>query len=270
MKIVNMRDKSLSDVARNITSILGTGKAMTTKDRNGFIIERVNEEKKLFQTIIIKKFMGSLSQDPVFAFEVEEGTAKPRKVGHSIKLKDLSVMKIHFPNVLIGEEKKILFHMEDNKGIIKEFIIKKDSYKTSIPSPDGEKPQKRLKRFKEGDVIFKKGDIGNEMYIIQKGTVGVYIEVDKGNEVEVAVFGKNNFFGEMALLGDPHRSATARAKEASDLIIIDKKLFDYQLTQIPHWFVTMFRTLMERLKQTNEMVDKLKKQLEKYEPTNKQ
>ena len=69
----------------------------------------------------------------------------------------------------------------------------------------------------------------------------------------------------MALLGNSLRSATARAIEPTYLLVIDKTFLDFQLTQIPQWFVSMFKILLERLKQTNEIVDTMKIKQKKYE-----
>ena len=126
-------------------------------------------------------------------------------------------------------------------------------------------PQKNLKSFKKDEEIFIQNDDGEEMYIIQNEKIGLYLKNGSEEEVELAVMGKRNFFGEMALMGSSKRTATARAIEPSVLLIINKSLFEYQLTQVPQWFVTMFKTIMDRLLQTNTKVCEMEKKLEKYE-----
>ncbi|OYV91090.1 MAG: hypothetical protein B7Z68_10995 [Acidobacteria bacterium 21-70-11] len=71
--------------------------------------------------------------------------------------------------------------------------------------------QELLARFPAGSVIFREGDLGREMFIIQKGHVRISLSVGD-HEQEVAVLEKGDFFGEMALLEQsPARSATAVA-----------------------------------------------------------
>jgi len=104
--------------------------------------------------------------------------------------------------------------------------------------------------FKKGETIFREGDIGEEMYIIKSGRVEVVKKVHD-EEVILAELPSGSFFGEMALFGDKHRSATVRAIEQCAMAIIDKKILDSQLRSAPDWFVAIMRTLVQRLKETN-------------------
>jgi len=107
--------------------------------------------------------------------------------------------------------------------------------------------------FKKGDTIFHEGDVGNEMYIIKTGRVEVVKNIH-GEEIILAKLQQGSFFGEMALFGDKHRSATIRAIEDSELIIINKKVLDSQLMRAPDWFVAIMKTLVQRLKETNKRI----------------
>src|SRR3954465_16057228 len=63
---------------------------------------------------------------------------------------------------------------------------------------------------KEGEYVFREGDLGTEMYIINEGKVEILNEVG-GEEQLLAVLEKGDFFGEMSVLEDLPRAATARA-----------------------------------------------------------
>ncbi|MFC1513877.1 Crp/Fnr family transcriptional regulator [candidate division KSB1 bacterium] len=104
--------------------------------------------------------------------------------------------------------------------------------------------------FKKGETIFREGDIGNEMYILKAGKVEVVKSI-KDEELILATLDVNSFFGEMALFGDKHRSATIRAVEDCTIVPINKLILDQQLKLVPDWFVAIMRTLVLRLKDTN-------------------
>lgn len=104
--------------------------------------------------------------------------------------------------------------------------------------------------FKKGEIVFKEGTTGEEMYIIKSGKVEVVKKVE-GAEVVLATLGEKSFFGEMALFGDPSRSATIRAAEETEMVVITKPMLDSQLESVPEWFVSMLKALIDRLREVN-------------------
>jgi glucose-6-phosphate 1-dehydrogenase len=79
----------------------------------------------------------------------------------------------------------------------------------------------RPKAVPAGEVIIRKGDQGNEMYLIARGEVEV---IDSAGHV-VATLNEGNCFGEVALLTSEPRNATVRAKSLSDLFVLEKADF---------------------------------------------
>ena len=63
--------------------------------------------------------------------------------------------------------------------------------------------------YKDGDVIFHKGEEGNSMFLIQKGSVEIILDEEKNNVINTLTDGE--FFGEMSLLTRQPRSATLRS-----------------------------------------------------------
>jgi CRP-like cAMP-binding protein len=110
-----------------------------------------------------------------------------------------------------------------------------------------------VRSFKKGEIIFREGDIGEEMFIIRSGRVEVVKKI-QDEELVLATLEANSFFGEMALFGDKRRTATIRAVENSEMITITKNVLAMQLAKAPDWFVAIMRTLVLRLKETNKMV----------------
>ena len=76
-------------------------------------------------------------------------------------------------------------------------------------------------RHAAGDTIFSEGDEGDKLRIIVRGTV----EIIKGAQ-QVALLQDGDFFGEIALLSDVPRTATAKARQASVLLALDREQFD--------------------------------------------
>ena len=65
--------------------------------------------------------------------------------------------------------------------------------------------------FSAGDVIFRQGYPGDHAYIIQSGEVEIYNEENDGSEKQLAILGSGEMFGEIAVMDDAPRSASARA-----------------------------------------------------------
>jgi len=101
----------------------------------------------------------------------------------------------------------------------------------------------------KGTTIFQKGDPGKKMYVILEGKVNV---IDDGKVI--AVLGKGEMFGEMALLSPEKRSATVVAEESSSFFVLTQSAF-HQLFTKPvaiRLLLNIVGTLSERLRKTNE------------------
>lgn len=83
--------------------------------------------------------------------------------------------------------------------------------------------------FAEGDAIFKQGNAGRKAYIIQKGAVDIIRTLPDGTEKQLANVGAGAIFGEMALLDDKPRMATARATEPCTVIVVTEQMFQQKL-----------------------------------------
>ncbi len=102
-----------------------------------------------------------------------------------------------------------------------------------------------------GTVIFREGEPGTEMYIVESGQVRVVSDVET-EKVVFAHFGPGDFFGEMALMTGAPRTAGAIASTAVELWRLDKERFDLLLADHPSISAEITRTLSERLARGNE------------------
>jgi hypothetical protein len=105
-----------------------------------------------------------------------------------------------------------------------------------------------------GDIIFSEGEIGTEMYIVQSGTVELLKEI--GGETRVlSTLEKGDFFGEMSVLEDLPRTASARAKTDVELVRINGATFDAMLKSNTEIAVRMMRKLSRRVREVTEMLE---------------
>lgn len=95
-------------------------------------------------------------------------------------------------------------------------------------------------------MIFSECQSGQDMFIIQEGQVKISKVVD-GNEVILAVLKKGDFFGEMALLENKPRSASAIAHDECRLMVINIKNFNLMVETQPQLVSRLTTTLAERL-----------------------
>ena len=110
-----------------------------------------------------------------------------------------------------------------------------------------------LVEFADGDYIFREGDLGTEMYIIAEGKVEILNKMS-GKETVIAVLEKGDFFGEMSILEDMPRAASARALTATKLVQINGSTFDQMLRDNPEVAVRVMRKLSRRLRETDELL----------------
>uniref|UniRef100_A0A2R5LHM2 cAMP-dependent protein kinase type II regulatory subunit n=1 Tax=Ornithodoros turicata TaxID=34597 RepID=A0A2R5LHM2_9ACAR len=80
--------------------------------------------------------------------------------------------------------------------------------------------------FTNGQVIIKQGDDADGMYFIEDGTVRITVKKDGGHEAEVSRLTKGDYFGELALLTDRPRAATAYAVGTVKLACLDVSAFE--------------------------------------------
>lgn len=89
------------------------------------------------------------------------------------------------------------------------------------------------KRFKQGEVIFRQGEIGDRVYVIIKGEVEVVREEAEKAPTILARLGPEEYFGEMALLRNAPRSATVRALTDVQALTIHQTHFGELFTHVP-------------------------------------
>ncbi len=111
--------------------------------------------------------------------------------------------------------------------------------------------------YNPGDVIFREGDMGNEMYIIQSGRVKITKQLKDGVEKTLVILGPGDFFGEMAVIDKDVRSANASAIDASRLIALDEEVFEMHMQTNPKIVKKILKNLTSRLRDSNQQIANL-------------
>lgn len=84
----------------------------------------------------------------------------------------------------------------------------------------------RNRKFARREVIFHEGDLGDSIHLVSDGHVGIRISTPRGDLAIVRIVGPGGFFGELALLSEGPRSATAIALGPTRTVSVTRAQFD--------------------------------------------
>jgi len=85
------------------------------------------------------------------------------------------------------------------------------------------------KVYPEHEIIFKQGSTGRMAFIVQKGNVEIFRPQEDGGEQILGAVGVGGIFGEMSLIDDSPRMASARATEPTTVIVVTEQMFLHKL-----------------------------------------
>jgi CRP-like cAMP-binding protein len=167
-----------------------------------------------------------------------------------------------------GEEAADLFAIGQYYDKQEQFDRANYAYKQYLKyCPEGEHIDKAKKRMEETDIyaltfpfvslknrriyssdtiIYAQGEEGEELYVIQSGSVRI-VKIVNNSEVILNILRAGDVLGEMAIIESKPRSVTAITHEASIIIAISKKNFDYVLATNPHIIGLLVRSFAERI-----------------------
>jgi CRP-like cAMP-binding protein len=114
-----------------------------------------------------------------------------------------------------------------------------------------------VKAYEPGQVIFKEGDAGDHMFIIIQGAVEIRKRTSMDTARTLSTFKPGDVFGEMALIENKPRSATAVATKASRMLVMNEPLFLAMIERNPDFARKMILVLSERLRKANLLIQNL-------------
>jgi len=114
-----------------------------------------------------------------------------------------------------------------------------------------------VRLFEPGERIFQEGEEGDLMYVLLEGSVDLTKKVERGRAVLKTVDTPNDFFGEMALLDDRPRSATAVATKPTKVLAVDGPTFESMIVANGRFALKIIKVLSDRLRRSNDQVSDL-------------
>jgi CRP/FNR family transcriptional regulator len=106
------------------------------------------------------------------------------------------------------------------------------------------------KDVRASEVVFREDDFGDEMYLVRKGQVSLHQELEDGPAV-IEMVEPGGYFGEMAIIDDLPRTATATAEVATSLLVLHKNDFRTAVQDYPDIAFEIFREFTRRLRRSD-------------------
>jgi diguanylate cyclase (GGDEF)-like protein len=116
----------------------------------------------------------------------------------------------------------------------------------------------RPRTLQKGQTLFREGDPGGELFIVEAGAMGTSVVLDDGQSLEIVEFVKGDFFGEMSIFEKGSRSATCYAKSRSRLLSMNEeqffRFFDSNPSGAAKVMTQMLAVTRRRLEDTGEFL----------------
>ena len=117
----------------------------------------------------------------------------------------------------------------------------------------------KLKRIelKSNTCIFQEGEQGKEFFIVAKGRIKIFLSSSEGREITLTFLDPPQFFGELSLLDDLPRSASARTIGTSILYSLSKEAFQNFLNEHPQAGLSILKVTTEMVRRLTDQVHSL-------------
>lgn len=116
--------------------------------------------------------------------------------------------------------------------------------------------QRHGRVYPAGTVLFREGEPGTEMYVLQSGVVRITRQL-RDVEKLLATLGPGEFFGEMAIISNRPRTATAEVVSEARVLVIDARTFEAMVRSSAEIAVRLIHKFAERLAEANAQIENL-------------
>lgn len=110
------------------------------------------------------------------------------------------------------------------------------------------------REYQTGDVLFREGDSGDHMLVVQSGAVRITKKM-AGDEKVLAVLGPGEFLGEMAILNGKPRTATAVVTEPTRCLVIDARTLETMVARNTEIALRLIKKLARRLDSADTLIE---------------
>lgn len=111
--------------------------------------------------------------------------------------------------------------------------------------------------YSAGEILFLEGEPADAFYAILEGEIKIIKVTAEGKEIILEKMGKGDFFGEMGILEEKNRSATALINKKSKLLVLEKDNFVGFIKDNPEIALKIIIELSHRLRQANQEIEGL-------------
>ncbi len=111
------------------------------------------------------------------------------------------------------------------------------------------------KRYPHGSIVIQRGDLGDIIYLILKGSVKVVLTHIEGREIILNVMKTGDYFGEMSVFDYMPRSATIIAEEDCEFLMIYREALTNQIRKNPQIALKMLSNMSNKVREMNEQVN---------------
>jgi CRP/FNR family transcriptional regulator/CRP/FNR family cyclic AMP-dependent transcriptional regulator len=138
-------------------------------------------------------------------------------------------------------------------------LLQRVPFLAALPEQDLNWLTERITRrsFSRGDLIFQKDDPGNSLYIVESGSVRIYVPGVQGADLTLAVLGPGEFFGDLSLLDGRPRSASASSAGKSVVLSLERTDFVNLLRARPDAALAILAVISLRLRDTDQTASDL-------------
>ncbi len=135
-------------------------------------------------------------------------------------------------------------------------LLSKTTFFTEIPESelDSILALSTERYFRNGQIIFQKGDAGDSLLAVLKGKVRISTSSDEGREIILNTITRGELFGEIALIDGMERSANAAAVGECTLLVIRRSDFIPFLEKNPKIAIQCLKLLCKKLRDTSDRV----------------
>lgn len=106
----------------------------------------------------------------------------------------------------------------------------------------------------QDEILFHTGDAGEAMYIVKSGDMEIFVKDTTGQKIVLTIAGPGSSFGELAMLDNKPRSASAQALTDAELLVLKRENLAYFFTKKPETALSMMASMSEMLRKSDDII----------------